>query len=156
MNNTMEPVAVKNKNFNGASSWPYEEDAHNFNKAPMLHDDHAEGRSIVYKPQVSLDKSTQDKIEKLKNPLGDFRSQIVAKEFTVHAVYLKKLGRVTFEALYIINLEDFLSDRFYEVYDLALEYKLHLKESNFHISFSFTPSSHLNEDCLISDGFFQI
>ena len=69
-----------------------------------------------------------------------FQKQIKLKE-----VHLKADSILNFEALFVADEKDFISDNFRDVYTCARKIKNDVQNENFYISFSFMPSSkHLN------------
>lgn len=72
----------------------------------------------------------------------------------VHSVFLKADGITSFEVLFTVNEEDFISDDFRSVYTIARRIKNEHLKDNYYIAFSFMPqSNNFNENYLIADGY---
>ena len=69
-------------------------------------------------------------------------------------IHLKADSTTKFEALFIADENDYVSDKFREIFIIARDLKNKAESDSFYISFSFVPNSaHLNEECIIADGF---
>ena len=70
------------------------------------------------------------------------------------SIHLKAEDITSFKALFVVTKDAFLNDSFRQVYTLARQYKNNSETEKFYINFSFTPhSEHLDEHCLVADGF---
>ena len=77
------------------------------------------------------------------------------KGFVFTDAWIKADGITNFNTLVVVKEEDFLDDRFREVYTIARKIKDDSLNENFHISFTFMPfSSNLNTACVRADGYF--
>lgn len=82
--------------------------------------------------------------------------QILSKDIKPVEIHLKAEDITKYKALFVVNKEDFISDKFREVYTLSRRIMNKSESENFYISFSFIPASEfLNEHCLLADGFFM-
>lgn len=81
----------------------------------------------------------------------------MAWERAIHleAIHLKADQVSNFTALFVSNLQDYLSDQFRDVYVIAQELKKASRKDTFDIYFSFTHNSpYPSQELLASDGFF--
>lgn len=77
------------------------------------------------------------------------------QKIPLKTIHIKADSIARFEALFIVQEDDFISDKFRSIYTYARGLKNKFDSENFYISFSFMPNSkNLNEKCLASDGFF--
>ena len=82
--------------------------------------------------------------------------EVIKLDVKPYEIRIKAEDITRFKALFIVSKEDFLSDKFRDVYTLSRKLKTTSESDKFYISFSFTPTSkELNEHCLIADGFFM-
>lgn len=71
------------------------------------------------------------------------------------SIQLKSEGLSKFTALFIVDSNDFVSDKFLDVYKISRKLNGHKSNPDIYISFLFTPySDKLNQDCLTADGYF--
>jgi hypothetical protein len=83
-------------------------------------------------------------------------SEAAKKKIKLLSIHLKAEDITRYVALFVADKEDFLSDKFRSLYIKAQKLKDEAETDNFYISFSFMPQSPaLDENCLISDGFFM-
>lgn len=74
----------------------------------------------------------------------------------LEGIRLKARGLRSFDILFLVDDEMFVSDQFREAYVLSRAIKNKYKSEIVTYSFSFTPhTENLNEDCLTADGFFM-
>jgi hypothetical protein len=79
----------------------------------------------------------------------------IDQKFKLFEIHIKAENISTYTALFLVDNEDFLSDRFRSIYTTARQLKNEAETDTFYISFSFTSKSEqLSEDCLVADGFF--
>lgn len=80
-----------------------------------------------------------------------------AKEMDVHFsdIRLKADGITQFTALFVTDVDAFISDHFRQVYTLAKNLKTKIESDSFFIDFSFMPSTGpINENTINADGYF--
>lgn len=77
------------------------------------------------------------------------------KKINFKSIHLKADGITKFSALFVTKKEDFVSDKFRNIFISARKLKNEVENDSFYISFSFIPDSKdLSEKCLNADGFF--
>lgn len=79
-----------------------------------------------------------------------------SKDYLVRIIraYLKVDAVDHFETLFLVDREDYLSEKLLEVYKKSHSVKSDFNSDDFRINFKFMPmSDNLNYDCLYSDGF---
>ena len=82
-------------------------------------------------------------------------SDAAKKKINFKTIHLKAEGITKFSALFIAKKDDFLSDKFRNIFVSARKLKNEVESDSFYISFSFMPDSKdLNEKCINADGFF--
>ncbi len=80
-----------------------------------------------------------------------------AKELGVHFsdIRLKSDGITQFTALFVTDVDAFVSDHFRQVYTLARNLKTNVESDSFFIDFSFMPATApINENTINADGYF--
>lgn len=77
------------------------------------------------------------------------------KKINFKSIHLKADGITKFSALFVTKKEDFVSDKFRDIFISARKLKTEVESDSFYITFSFLPDSKdLSEKCLNADGFF--
>ena len=103
-----------------------------------------------------LSKQLEENISKAAALAESLYDQISKKEIEPIEIHLKAEDITKYKALVIVSKDDFISDDFRQAYTISRKIKNESESENFYISFSFTPASeHLNEQCLLADGFFM-
>ena len=89
--------------------------------------------------------------------IESINEEIIKNNFNSLKSYLRIKSLNIFDAVFTIELEDYLSDDFDKVYKLSREYKNKNNTDSFNINTTFMPvTDSLNEERLISDGFYLI
>ena len=82
-------------------------------------------------------------------------SDAAKKKIRFKSIHLKADSITKFSALFVTKKEDFISDKFRDIFIIARKLKNEVENDSFYISFSFIPDSKdLNEKSLNADGFF--
>lgn len=69
--------------------------------------------------------------------------------------HIKAESVTKFSALIVVDLNDFISDKFRKIYTLSREIKTKYESTTFTIDYTFMPfSDHIDENRINSDGFF--
>ncbi len=77
------------------------------------------------------------------------------KKMDLKKIYLKADGITKFSALLVAKKNDFISDKFREMFVAARKFKDEVESDSFYISFSFMPDSKsLSEKSIHADGYF--
>lgn len=77
------------------------------------------------------------------------------KNINLKSIHLKADSITKFSALFVAKKDDFISDKFRDVFISARKRKNEVESDSFYISFSFMPESKdLNEKSINADGFF--
>jgi hypothetical protein len=77
------------------------------------------------------------------------------KKIRFSDIRIKANSITQFSGLFVANVNDFISDKFREMYTMANSLENELETESFSIIFSFMPKGdHLNEDCISADGYF--
>jgi hypothetical protein len=78
------------------------------------------------------------------------------KHVPISIIHLKARSINSFEALFLVDEEAFLSPKINEVYTLGRKFREKYTSDKFHLFFSFTSKSEeINLDCLAADGYFM-
>ena len=73
---------------------------------------------------------------------------------SIQKAYLKAETLENFDVLFLVNSEDFISDKIKDIYKRAHLVKSEFNCKDFHISFKFMPTSdHLNLEGISADGY---
>ena len=111
-----------------------------------------DGQNANFKVLINQFKNNLKEAQKISESLIEKASH---KRIELKEIHLKADSILNFEALFIADEKDFISDTFRDVYTCAREIKNDVQNENFYISFSFMPSSkHLNIKRLNADGYF--
>ena len=103
-----------------------------------------------------LHERLKENIFKAQRICENLLSKIIDKKIKVFTIHLKADNINSYTALFAVELNDFVSDKFREVYTLSRQIKNESDTDTFYITFSFIPNSkQLSEDCLEADGFFM-
>lgn len=103
-----------------------------------------------------LSKQLEENINKAAELAENLFDEISKNKIQPIEIHLKAEDITKYKALVIVSKDDFISDNFRQVYTIARKIKDKSETENFYISFAFTTSSeHLNEQLLLSDGFFM-
>lgn len=102
-----------------------------------------------------LTKQFNDNI-KIATTIAEKLFSIAAKKnIHLYAIHLKADSITNFSALFIVNKENFVSEKFRDILIAARKLKNEVETDSFYISFLFTPESgNLNEKSITTDGFF--
>lgn len=120
----------------------------------IIHAFHAGVDKGMNMTQQVLLKSFEENIKKAFSVSEDVFKKISTEKFSVNNLFLKANNIASFDVLFIVKSEDYLSDFRKEAYKIARDVKKSITEKLFDINFSFMPnSSDVNTDCLNSDGF---
>lgn len=77
------------------------------------------------------------------------------KKIEFKSVHLKSEGIANFTSVFVVKKEDFIEDKFRNIFVLGRKLKKELESQNIYITFSFVPDvKGFNEKKLISDGYF--
>jgi len=97
-----------------------------------------------------------DNVEKAKGIGEHLYQEIIDNQQIIPVMlYLKPESLTVFKYLFIFKLEDYLSDKLFEVYHILRRKKQEVSNDTFRILFQNTPNTdHLNHECLMADGFF--
>jgi len=72
----------------------------------------------------------------------------------VYKAFLRADSLKNFDALFLVELKDYLSGKFKDIYTKSHLIKSEFNDNSFHISFKFMPNSDdVNLDCIYSDGY---
>ena len=93
-------------------------------------------------------------LTKAKTICQSFIHEINNNGFKSKQVLLRSYTRNTFDAIFLIDENDYLNDDFLRIYNLGQKIQKEQRNDNFNISFSFMPDSKkINEKKLIIDGY---
>jgi hypothetical protein len=85
---------------------------------------------------------------------GIFHTAINDYNVGIQKAYLKAETIENFDVLFLVNLDDFMSEKIKDIYKRSHLVKSEFNGADFHISFKFMPSSDsLNLDSISSDGY---
>jgi hypothetical protein len=102
-----------------------------------------------------LTKQFKDNVDIATTISEKLYSEAAKKKINFKTIHLKADGITKFSALFIAKKNDFLSDKFRDIFVSARKLKNEVESDSFYISFSFMPDSKdLNEKCINADGFF--
>lgn len=77
------------------------------------------------------------------------------KKIGFKSIHLKADGITKFSAIFVTKMEDFVNDKFRDIFVTARNIKNDVESDSFYITFTFMPDSeHVNEKCIASDGYF--
>lgn len=113
--------------------------------------------------EAGKNENNRVRLTELKNNISqaaqiaeDLLKEAEGKKIKLKGIHLKADNISNYTALFVANMNDFVSDDFRAIYTLARRIQNESEKENFYISFSFMPySKSLSEHCLISDGFFM-
>lgn len=104
--------------------------------------------------QQVLLQSFQDNIKKAFSVSEEIFKKISSEKFNINNLFLKANNIASFDVLFIVKLEDYLSDVRKEAYKIAREAKKEKSEKLFDINFSFMANNEgISHECLNSDGY---
>lgn len=102
-----------------------------------------------------FNKQFKDNIDIATSISEKLYTEAAKRKINFKTIHLKAEGITTFSALFIAKKDDFLSDKFRDIFITARRLKKEVESDSFYISFSFMPESKdLNEKSINSDGFF--
>lgn len=111
-----------------------------------------DGRSEQQKVNLRL---FQENYERAKSVSEELFNQIVGIGFSITDLHLKADSIVSFNALFIVDKDDFVDENFLKSFSIARTIKNGAEDDTFNIYFTFTPNtSSLDKNCLKHDGFF--
>jgi hypothetical protein len=85
----------------------------------------------------------------------EFYKEVLENNVSLKTIHLKSEGLSKFTSLFIADLNDFVSEDFLKVHNIARKYRGSNRDKEIYISFLFMPySEKINQDCLDSDGYF--
>lgn len=112
----------------------------------------ADGKSEQQKVNLRLFKENLEKAQQVSEELF---KQVAGIGFKILGLHLKADSILSFDALLIVDKNDYVSEEFLKSFSIARTLKNEADDETFNIYFTFTPrSSSLNENCFIHDGFF--
>lgn len=102
-----------------------------------------------------LNKQLRLNIKKATTVSEKIFTEAKSKNVAFKSIHLKAEDIYNFNALFIIDQEDFLNDKFKNILKIARNFKEEATKENFYISINFAPfSENLNEKAILADGFF--
>jgi hypothetical protein len=102
-----------------------------------------------------LNRQFKDNVDIATSISEQLYSEAAKKKINFRTIHLKADGITKFTALFIAKKDDFISDKFREIFISARKLKKEVDSDSFYISFSFMPESKdLNEKSINADGFF--
>ena len=82
-------------------------------------------------------------------------SEAKKKKIVLKAIHLKADGITNFSALFVADKDDFVADKFRNIFGVARKFKNKVESDSFYINFFFLPfSDSFNEKNLNADGYF--
>lgn len=102
-----------------------------------------------------INKQFKDNIEIATSISEKLFADAAKKHIKFKTIHLKAEGITKFSVLFIAKKDDFLSDKFREIFVSARKLKNEVESDSFYISFMFLPDSKdVNEKSINADGFF--
>jgi hypothetical protein len=83
-----------------------------------------------------------------------FNTAINDYDVNVFRAFLKADSLHNFDVLFLVSPEDYISEKFKDIYVKSHLIKSEFNDNSFHVSFKFMPNSKdVNLDCIYSDGY---
>lgn len=103
---------------------------------------------------VENERILKENLDKAMNLCESFSNTLQVKNVKFIRLLLRPKQITEFEAVFIIDKEDYISPRFEEIYKLAISEKTKANSETFHFSYIFIPDTEsLDRDKLSSDGY---
>jgi len=101
-----------------------------------------------------LNEKSEENLLKAKKTVENFAEKIIENDFRVNCAFLKINDVAKYEGLFLISLDDYLSDNFITIYKLSIKTKKEINSNTFYFDFKFMPlTENFNEEKIESDGF---
>jgi hypothetical protein len=118
-----------------------------YSKAKIEYNNNNERFKILFK-------TFEDNLSIAKKTCEQFFCEICKYGFKSLGVWLRSYSLTSFDAIFVIDKNDFVNDEFLSIYTLSQEVRKKVNNNSFNISLTFMPNSnHLNEDKLLADGY---
>lgn len=142
-----------NTNTDLSSNWRFEKK--NYFTHDQVIEAYIKGKEAQRDQNIKvLIKELENNIKKASNAVERIHEYIVSLGFKSYTYYVRFNNIISFDVIFSINQEDYLSESFDKVYVFSMNLKRELNNETFNISFSFMPKSDsLNEKRLTSEGF---
>jgi hypothetical protein len=96
----------------------------------------------------------ESNLNSAKKICEEFFCTICKSGFKSLGVWLRSYSLTSFDAIFLIDKNDYLKDNFLKIYTLSQDLRKKVNNNSFNISLTFMPfSKHLNEDKLLADGY---
>lgn len=101
-----------------------------------------------------LNKESNENFIKAQKTVEDFAEKIIENNFHVNCAFLKINDVAKYQGLFLISLDDYLSDNFMTIYKLSIKTKKDINSDTFYFDFKFMPlTENFNEEKIESDRF---